>query len=134
MTPERFNQIFVEQVDECRKTLVVKSVEYSRDGDRLWNFKEAAKVDDEIPERSLWGMYKKHLISVKDIIRDIERSGKLPSVASLEEKIKDSINYHILLKALIMERMETSQTVSTSGDAIEFKFGIKPKRRKHGSK
>ncbi len=61
----------------------------------------------ETPERALWGMWVKHLVSVMDIIYDLDK-GKLPTRDILDEKIKDTINYAILLKALIIERMEQS--------------------------
>lgn len=103
MTPERFNKIVENRLLDCRNTLVKKASEYAR-GDRLSNFKTAGRMDNESPEKSLWGMYKKHLVSLRDFIDDLEHDACMPWEA-WEEKIRDTINYAILLEGLIQERI-----------------------------
>jgi len=98
-----FNQIAEARIAHCRSTLIAKGEEYSRDGDRLHNFKTAAAIDNETPEQALWGMCKKHVVSVRDMIKDIER-GIVPSQKMLDEKITDWINYGLLLEGLFGER------------------------------
>lgn len=49
-------------------------------------------------------MLKKHVVSVRDMVKDIER-GILPSKKMLDEKITDRINYGLLLEGLFRERM-----------------------------
>ena len=105
MDPKRFSQILDEQIKSCIETLKNKYAEYGRGGDRLSNFKKAGRMKGETPEKALWGMWVKHLVSVMDIIHDLDE-GKLPTKNILDEKIKNTINYAILLKALIIERME----------------------------
>jgi hypothetical protein len=106
MTPQDFDKLVEARLDSIRSTLASKGGEYGRE-DRLHNFKIAARVDNETPERALWGMYKKHLVSVRDIVFDIE-NGVMPSEKILNEKILDSINYHILLEAIVKERLGTT--------------------------
>jgi hypothetical protein len=103
MKAEDFNQIVKRRLEACTAMLVPKGEEYARNGDRLHNFKAAGRMKDESPEQALWGMYAKHLVSVVDMISDAAQ-GKLPSQKLLDEKISDSINYHLLLEGLIMER------------------------------
>jgi hypothetical protein len=81
-----------------------KAQEYSRDGDRLSNFKRQAKMKGETPEKALLGNWMKHLSSILDAIEDIE-NGRPIVLDQLREKITDSINYHLLLEALIEERL-----------------------------
>jgi hypothetical protein len=99
---KKFDAIVDSRIEKIKKVLTTKAEEYAR-GDRLHNFKAAALVDGETPERALWGMYKKHLISVRDLIKDVDE-GKTPQKKLFDEKIGDSINYHILLEALLLER------------------------------
>ena len=111
MTPEMFNEIFEQQIEESRATLVAKSVEYSRNNDRLWNFKVAANKRNCTPEEANRGMTVKHTVSIDDMVDGL-KDGKLPSYEALQEKIGDEINYLILLKAQIMERMMLAPKVT----------------------
>ncbi len=104
MKLEEFEKIAKAQF-EYSLTLMcgVKNVEYSRNYDKLHNFKTGAMIDGTTPERTLLGYWKKQLTSVLDIINDLDE-GKFPNFSTLHEKITDNINYLVLLKALIIER------------------------------
>lgn len=101
MNNDKFNAVVQHRLDECAKILISKSEEYSSDTDRLHNFKAAARVNNCTPEQALWGMYTKHLISVMDLMAAPNKV----SESKLAEKITDSINYHLLLEALLVERL-----------------------------
>lgn len=103
MNQDDFQKIAAGQIEWCQNMLGLKGGDYSRDGDRFHNFKVAAAVDEETPERALWGMWKKHMVSLKDII-DGTAAGKVPTEAVLKEKIGDTINYMLLLVGMIEER------------------------------
>lgn len=103
MNHSEFDRIVEECIARCVKTLDIKGEEYSTD-DRLHNFKEAAHLLGCTPERALLGMWAKHIVSVGDIVRDIE-AGKLPPEDLVHEKLTDVMNYAMLLEALINERM-----------------------------
>lgn len=111
MNTETFNAIVDQRVEKIKATLIKKAAEYSSEDDRLHNFKVAARINGETPERALWGMMAKHLVSVIDIIADSNR-GKLPSAAMRDEKLGDAINYLILLEALLIEKSPPAPVVA----------------------
>ena len=99
MNAKRFDEILHETVNSTVATLASKAKEYAK-SDRLYNFKRAAGIQETTPEKALLGMWSKHLVSILDLIE-----GTLPATeAILNEKIGDTINYLILLKALLIEQ------------------------------
>lgn len=115
MKSEEFKELVEKRVASYEnKIFGAKEAEYTRNGDRLHNFKAAGQIDNEPPERALWGMMKKHLISIKDMINDIATAPlgslamtmnqKLPDEKTMTEKFDDIHNYLHLLEALIEER------------------------------
>lgn len=102
MNTERFEQIVDERLAECKNVLCKKAAEYATD-DRLHNFKVAAKLQNCTPITALAGMMAKHTVSVYDLIRQVEQ-GFSVSPEMWAEKIGDSINYLLLLTALVEER------------------------------
>jgi len=104
VTRENFDKVVKARVDKILKVLASKGAEYSGSGDdRLHNFKVAARISGETPEKSLWGMLMKHVVSVIDIIDDLDR-GIVASKERVDEKVGDTINYLILLEGLLEER------------------------------
>lgn len=101
MTHEDFNRLLEERIAKMRATLAAKAEEYATQ-DRLHNFKEAAHLQSESPEKALLGMLVKHWVSVQDVVRDrlYYKSWK-PEL--LDEKIGDAICYLVLLEALLKE-------------------------------
>lgn len=109
MNAKDFNELFEKRVSQCRNMLVKKADEYASDTDQLHNFKVGARLLDTTPEKALFGMMAKHLISVMDLIND-------PSKATqylINEKISDNINYLILLEALLTERLKLNEDTTT---------------------
>lgn len=103
MENDVFEKVLDERINKIITTLRKKAKEYARE-DRLHNFKVAARRLGVTPERALLGMKEKHEVSVLDIIDDIDK-GIRPTKALIDEKIGDSINYSILLEALLLERI-----------------------------
>lgn len=104
MTHEEFNSLLERRLELTRKVLASKSKEYSTGGDKLHNFKAAARLRGERPEDSLLGMLVKHWVSIQDLVA--ARSSDqdyMPSRQLLDEKIGDAINYLILLEAVLTE-------------------------------
>jgi hypothetical protein len=103
MTNIEFEKLLAERLEKTRKVLGVKRAEYSSEKDRLHNFKSSAELQmatcATTPVRELWGMAKKHIISVQDMVFSHEK----PSNVKIDEKIGDTINYLILLEALFKE-------------------------------
>lgn len=100
---ETFDSVLSCRIDEMQKVLASKAKEYAR-GDRLHNFKRAAAMLSSTPERACLGMLAKHWVSILDMIDDCAVN-KLPTVAMLNEKVGDCVNYLVLLEALIFERI-----------------------------
>ncbi len=96
---------FVENIcDELKATLLKKGEEYADGGDRLKNFKDAAGMNECLPEMALWGFVSKHIIALKDFISDMNKGTKVTSGIQWLEKTGDIINYMILLRALLRDR------------------------------
>jgi hypothetical protein len=105
MNDQEFNKIVDERCDAIVAILTAKATEYAR-GDRMSNFKTAAALAKTTPEMALRGMLAKHIVSIWDLIDDIEKGWQpAESMNNLaKEKIGDAINYLILLEGLIEER------------------------------
>ncbi len=85
----------------CADTLERKTLEYTgKDADRLCAFKAAAALQHCTTEEALTGMLAKHVISLFDMAF---AGAKLFPMEMWEEKITDSINYLVLLKAVLKE-------------------------------
>lgn len=95
----QFEKLLNRRIESIRKTLESKGKEYAT-ADRLYNFKRASEISQTTPEKALFGMLNKHLVSVIDLIE-----GRLKNESSIvEEKIGDAINYLILLEAILEEQ------------------------------
>ena len=105
MTTSEFETIFDDQVSRCREVLVDKAKQYATE-DRLHNFRVAAELQDCTMEGALAGMMCKHTVSVYDLCRTADAGLKVP-MELWDEKITDSINYLILLRAVVQEMEET---------------------------
>ena len=99
MTNQTFEKIVRDQLETCEKLLTVKGEEYSPYADRLLAFKRAAALQGETPAQALCGMLAKHVVSVYDMCMS---AGEF-SAEKWDEKITDSINYLLLLAAVIRE-------------------------------
>lgn len=102
MTNEIFNEVTAERVRMCIDVMCKKSDEYATDNDKLHNFKVAASLQGCSDIKALGGMMCKHTVSIYDLINDFE-AGKDISIDLWNEKIGDSINYLLLLNAMVIE-------------------------------
>lgn len=99
MDNNTFNEVVDRRIGLIKSILTKKGKEYSSDNDRLYNFKRAAEIERCTQKRAWLGKYTKHLVSVLDLVE-----GRIePTQALIDEKIGDSINYHILLEAMFKE-------------------------------
>jgi hypothetical protein len=111
MNHKWFDEILEDRISKIRKVLSKKAGEYSSGDDRLHNFKRAAALNCETPEKALAGMLTKHIVSIYDMIDDLD-SMSCPDYAVWDEKLGDAINYCILLEALISERIHNNFDMS----------------------
>ena len=105
MKLDDFKALVEKRFEDCRNILLAKNKEYAAKDDKLSNFRQAAGLKGETPEKALWGMWAKHIISIRKIVDDLD-AGTIPPEALLSEKCGDMINYTLLLEALIIDRME----------------------------
>lgn len=108
MTNQEFDILLNSRIEKIKSVLQSKAKEYAKT-DRLHNFKIAAEINKQTPERALWGMFMKHFVSVKDLVDDLETIPILPNEKVIDEKIGDAINYLILLEALFIERLKKAR-------------------------
>ena len=99
MNNPTFNNIVSEQLQRCTATLTLKGDEYGEDTDRLKHFKTAGALQGTTPEEALVGMMAKHTVSVVEMAKNKDYYTE----EQWDEKIGDSINYLLLLSALIRE-------------------------------
>ena len=96
----QFTDIMEEQFDRCRKVLETKGHLYSDGNDRLCQFKVTANLQDCSVPRAVGGKMSKHTSLLYDLIN---KSDKGLTHAQWNETLTDSINYLILLRAVLVE-------------------------------
>ncbi len=105
MTQEQFDKAVIDQLQHCMELLTAKGREYTQEMetvtelDRLSHFKKAAALMGQSPEQALMGMLSKHLVSISDMCCEKYYFPK----EMWQEKITDSINYLLILRAMIEE-------------------------------
>jgi hypothetical protein len=109
VSTQEFNAVVDARIDKIRNVLQSKAKEYATNDDRMHNFNWAAQLDGETPEQALWGMFKKHLCSVHDLVVWSECCPEKITEHLIDEKIGDTINYCILLEAMLNKLMKDKQ-------------------------
>lgn len=104
MNNENFEKAIKRHISIIEGNLLDKAREYASDVDRLHNFTQGARIENQVTERVIWGIALKHLISVKDIIHNIE-NGIVPTQEFLDEKLGDWATYMALLYASIQDKI-----------------------------
>lgn len=110
-----FEQVVNRQYKMCAATLIDKAREYADDQDRLRNFKIAAGLQGSTPRQALGGMLAKHLVSIFDLINEVECA----PTPVWDEKLTDAMNYLLLLRALTVEELSQKSTPSTTVTNVE---------------
>jgi hypothetical protein len=101
MSQKEFDE-FMEFIIEkhVKNVMCNKSAEYAQGGDKLHNFRRAARMHDTTPIEALRGMKLKHDCSIEDMLDGL-REGKTYSQELWQEKLHDQINYTFLMWALL---------------------------------
>ena len=102
METYEFNEVVRRRCQLINQVLDKKAEGYAR-GDRLSNFKKAGKCLSKSPEEVCMGLMIKQFVCVTEIVCDAPNSKKI-ALTHIDEKIGDTINYLILLEALLHER------------------------------
>ena len=98
MDKQQFDKTTNQQMIHCLWLLEEKAKEYVHSEDRLEHFKSSAELQDINPKEALWGMVLKHITSLGGMCRNNNADKDL-----WIEKISDTINYMLLLRALVEE-------------------------------
>ena len=104
MTAKKLNEVVQYRVERINKVLREKGEHYIRGVDRLANFKVAGAMQSITSKQALLGMWAKHIVSIMDLI-ERDAHGNIASYEVWDEKLTDSINYMILLDALVKENL-----------------------------
>jgi hypothetical protein len=104
MTPEKFESCLERFQQISVETLKEKSKEYSYNNDRFWNFKEIAKIEGINPAKALTGLAAKQIVCIKQIVSNWDDEKAAYSKEFIDEKLKDTVNYYILLWGMAYER------------------------------
>jgi hypothetical protein len=117
MTPETFDCL-IEMIHKRSKGLLQsKAKDYARDTDRMMNFHVGAERSGKPPEIVLKGYRDKHETAMEIALRDLEAGRPIPPFDKWQEWIGDSLNYLILLEALLVERFDVEIAVNLRADA-----------------
>ena len=109
MKPEEFNQIVVKRVEQSADVLIAKGHQYSRNNDRLHNFKSIAVHKKTTPENVLMFLVSKQWTNLNDCVDDLELNVDYTEEKYLpiyDELFNDIHNYMYLLEGLLKERYE----------------------------
>lgn len=115
LNTKQLEEVIDAQLDNCRNVLLQKGNEYApasqedNDEDRLKHFEKAASIMNTTRKRALFNLMSKHLISISDLTA--EEDTEYP-ISLWEEKITDTINYLLLLKAIVIEDNEKTKKIS----------------------
>ena len=103
--PISISELIDKRFEKTRNTLQLKEAEYASQDNRLHNFDVGARILEVTPEQALQGMMLKHIISILDLIEWTGTSPERITSELVDEKIGDTINYLILLEALLLRRL-----------------------------
>lgn len=113
MKHKDFEKFLEEIITKIREVLTAKSADYSDQilDDKLFNFKEAARIDAITSIEALRGMWLKHRASISQALDEYLCEETLRSWDWWMEKSIDNINYNILLLALIKEKLDEQTNI-----------------------
>jgi hypothetical protein len=100
MTNKEFYDLMENTFNSAKLIAKAKGEDYTKgSADALFNFKEAGKAIDLDPKKALYIFMNKHYNAIVNYIKTNGQSESEP----IDERIKDMINYLVLLRGLIIE-------------------------------
>ena len=107
MTNKKFSELMEQVFADCSKISKAKGVDYTRGSiDALANFKTAGSDVDVGSLKICWIFMNKHYSAITNYVKTGGQSESEP----ISERIKDMINYLVLLQGLITESNESKST------------------------
>ena len=110
MTSKEFDRFLEQFLGRIRETLSRKADEYART-DRFHNFNRAAMLQRTLRERALEGMMTKQIVSIYDLLDDLEKPGPVADLEVWEEKITDTVCYLTLLLGMRKQTSSISERI-----------------------
>lgn len=103
LSSEEWKKALRKRMDLIDSVLATKADEYIRDGNKLYNFDEAARRENKLPAEILEGYMLKHYQSYKDMLADMQQPfGDVPTEARIRERFGDIIIYFILQEVIFL--------------------------------
>ena len=100
-----FEKVVNNRLDHVKELMLVKALEYVRNGNRFHNFDVGSAFTGEVREKVLWGFLLKHIISIQDLVNDMNNNRDfIPSKSIISEKITDFLVYGLLLESSIEDK------------------------------
>ena len=100
MTNQEFYKLMSDTFESAKKIAEAKGKDYTKGSeDALANFKEGGKSIDVAPIEVCWIFMNKHYQAITNYVKTKGRSESEP----ISERIKDMINYLVLMQGLIIE-------------------------------
>lgn len=107
MMSREFEVVVKATMKRCLDVLEDKARQYAP-VDRHANFKQTAKIRGKEPEQALIDMWMKHLTWILKSVDELP--GNCETIVQWDERIIDTINYMLLLRGLVMERLQIPVT------------------------
>jgi len=121
MKQDQFYGIAKEYWKDCMKIMKSKGIAYSGRKDKFGNFKRIAKNLGLTPYQVWYVYFAKHLDSLNAWLREEYQDSE-----PIEGRIKDLINYLLLLGGMIEEEKEPQSGTFIEYDADKYPGGIPP--------
>lgn len=115
MHNNQFTEVTLGLLDECKELLIRKGEDYSTNEDRLDSFKSAEQFTSLTQWQCWEALFFKHIQS----LRTYFRSGRKQLNEDIHHRIRDSINYLILLEAMIVEEKTEDKEGPIDANASE---------------
>lgn len=104
MNKNQFDEHLGAVFKRTTKVLQSKRNEYANDTDVFQSFKQGIGISyQKTPEGVGWEYMSKHLESIKQIIRELDK--ETPSLEKVNEKFGDAINYLIIIEGMLKDRI-----------------------------
>lgn len=104
MKTSEFDKLAKQETNRMLDVMCSKSADYADDKDKLFNFKQAGRIDGITPIEALRGMWLKHRASIQQGLDEL-LEGKPPRPRDWWiEKLTDDRNYNLLFFGLLEEQ------------------------------
>lgn len=117
MSNKEFHELMVNTFEKCQAIARSKGEDYTKGSkDALANFKEGG-IDINIdPKKVAWIFMNKHYQAITNYVKTGGQSESEP----IDERIKDMINYLVLMYALIVEERQFEETLKIRDSDTKF--------------